>query len=150
MRRCICSFLIGILILVFPFSVSAFGWREVVFPPEQYTMMGDVNVDKKVNSIDALRVLQYSVSKYDMFLPGNATPEETLRYEQFQYYKTVMKLVGDVTGDGYVNSQDALHILQYAVGKRDAFENNDLSGLQDLVYPELVPTTPTDVTPTDK
>ena len=86
------------MILVFPFSASAaaLGWRELVFPPEQYTMMGDVN------------------------------------------------------GDGFANAQDALHILQYAVGKRNAFENNSLSDLKNLVYPELVLTTPTDVTPTDQ
>ena len=132
-------FLIGIMILVVPFSVSAYR----VFPPEQYTLMGDVNVDKKVNALDALWVLQ-SICKCAMFPVEDPTPEEIFQYEQFWYKQTVMKLVGDVTGDGKVNAQDALHILQYAVGKRDAFENNSISELKNLVYPELVPITPTD------
>lgn len=148
MKRFVCCFLIGIMSWLLAFSAFAHTWTT--YSPEEYTLVGDLNIDKKIDAKDALEVLKFSVSKFAMFLPENPTAEQTLKYEQYQYYITIMRIIGDVTGDGYVNSQDALHILQYAVGKRDAFENNDLSDLRNLVYPELVPTTPTNITPTDK
>ncbi len=58
---------------------------------------GDVNGDKKVNSIDALNVLEYSV--------GN------------RMFNNEQKKVCDMNSDGYVNSNDALTILQVATGK---------------------------------
>ncbi len=62
---------------------------------------GDVNKDGKINSADALLVLQYSV--------GSAT----LDSEKFA--------LADVTGDKKVNSADALKILQYSVGAINKF-----------------------------
>lgn len=58
--------------------------------------LGDVNEDEKINSSDALLVLQHSV--------GTAILEEN------------QKIIADVTGDGRINSSDALIILQVAVG----------------------------------
>ncbi len=58
---------------------------------------GDVNNDGKVNSSDALIVLQYSVGTN----------------------KTIDKATADVNGDGKINSTDALMILKISVGLVD-------------------------------
>ena len=57
---------------------------------------GDINSDGRVNSTDALIVLQYSVQNI------------TLNSQQ--------KLAADMNGDGKINSIDALKILQKSVG----------------------------------
>lgn len=58
---------------------------------------GDINGDSKVNSSDALLVLQYAVGKI----------------------KNIDTKAADVTGDGKINSSDALLILQISVGAVD-------------------------------
>ena len=63
--------------------------------------LGDVNADGKINSSDALMILQKAVDKI------------TLTAEQ--------ELAADVNKDGKINSSDALQVLQYAVGKIQAF-----------------------------
>ncbi|MBP9989386.1 MAG: leucine-rich repeat protein, partial [Ruminococcus sp.] len=62
---------------------------------------GDVNSDGKINSSDALLVLQHTVK--------NITLTET------------QQKLADVNKDTFVNSNDALWILEYAVGKRQGF-----------------------------
>lgn len=62
---------------------------------------GDVNCDNKVNSGDALIVLQCS------------TDIISLSSDQ--------KMAADVNGDGKVNSTDALLILNYSVKNIDSF-----------------------------
>ena len=66
---------------------------------------GDVNGDKKINSSDALQVLQHSVGLVS--LKGD-------------YLKAA-----DVSGDGKVNSSDALLILNYSVGIISRFPAED-------------------------
>lgn len=63
--------------------------------------LGDVNIDGKINSNDALKVLQYSVGSI------------TLSAEA--------KTNADVNKDNKVNSTDALKILQYTVGQITKF-----------------------------
>lgn len=58
----------------------------------------DVNDDKKVNSSDALAILQYSTGI-----------ETVLNSEE-------KRLNGDTNGDGKVNSVDALNVLQISIG----------------------------------
>lgn len=58
---------------------------------------GDVNKDGKVNSADALMVLQYAVG----------TRED------------ISLVRADINGDGRVNSVDALQILQTSVGEKE-------------------------------
>lgn len=60
-------------------------------------LKGDINGDSRVNSSDALLVLQYSVGSV----------------------KSIDKTAADVTGDGRINSSDALMILQISVGTLD-------------------------------
>lgn len=62
---------------------------------------GDVNKDGKINSADALLVLQYSVGSI------------TLNDEK--------KALADVNNDKKINSADALKILQYSVGTINKF-----------------------------
>lgn len=62
---------------------------------------GDVNADGKINSSDALIILQSNVGL------------KTLNKDQ--------KTAADVNGDGKINSADALFVLNYAVGKIDIF-----------------------------
>ncbi len=60
-------------------------------------ILGDINGDKKVNSIDALNILEYSV--------GN----RIFTQEQKKYC--------DVDGDSLINANDALYILKIATGQ---------------------------------
>ncbi len=71
------------------------------FKVNSSSQKGDVNKDGRINSADALLVLQYSV--------GNAK----LSSEQIT--------LADVNNDKRVNSADALKILQYAVGQINKF-----------------------------
>lgn len=71
------------------------------FKIESENAQGDVNKDGKINSTDALVVLQYSV--------GNTN----LSSEQ--------KTLADVNKDNKINSNDALKILQYSVGTINKF-----------------------------
>ena len=64
--------------------------------------IGDINADGKINSADALLVLQSST--------GIITLTDT------------QKLLADVNKDGKINSTDALLILQYATGKITSFK----------------------------
>ncbi len=64
--------------------------------------IGDINTDGKINSADALLVLQSST--------GVITLTDT------------QKLLADVNKDGKINSTDALLILQYATGKITSFK----------------------------
>ena len=63
--------------------------------------LGDPTSDEKINSSDALAVLQHSVGQI------------TLTGDNFK--------AGDVTKDSIINSSDALMILQYSVGLIDKF-----------------------------
>ncbi|MBO5420885.1 MAG: dockerin type I repeat-containing protein [Clostridia bacterium] len=63
--------------------------------------LGDINFDRKINSADALLVLQHSVKII------------TLTGEKFTN--------ADVNKDNSINSLDALKILQFSVGKIDQF-----------------------------
>lgn len=66
-----------------------------------YTL-GDVNNDGKINSSDALLILQSAVGKITL--------------------STTQTLAADVNKDGKINSSDALKVLQYAVGKITSFD----------------------------
>ena len=65
------------------------------------TLLGDMDDNGKINSFDALKILQISSR-------GNITEEE--------------KKVADINKDGKVNSLDALKVLQYATGKINSFK----------------------------
>lgn len=65
-------------------------------------ILGDVNGDTKINTVDALMVLQYSSGKI------------VLTDKQLQ--------AANVSGDNKVNTVDALMILQYASGKITGFK----------------------------
>ena len=75
-------------------------WNSLGDAPADY-MLGDVNGDKKVNSEDALYVLQYSAQKIDASALNLAA--------------------ADVNGDKKVNSEDALYILQFSANKITRF-----------------------------
>ena len=72
---------------------------EIGMEKKEYTfiVMGDVNGDGKVNSSDALGILQHSVGA--KLLENNALT------------------AGDMTADTSINSADALSVLQVAVGQ---------------------------------
>lgn len=71
-----------------PFTVN--------FIEKNAKLAGDLNFDYKINSLDALMVLQYTV--------GSITLDNA------------QKTVADVSKDSKINSMDALMILQYSVG----------------------------------
>ena len=64
--------------------------------------MADINADEKINSLDALSVLQHRVEK--ITLAGDALA------------------AADVNGDGKVNSVDALTILQISTEKKSIWD----------------------------
>lgn len=67
---------------------------------QSYTL-GDVNEDGKINTVDAMRVLQFAVGKITL--------------------SDVQLLAANVNGDTKVNTVDAMRILQFAVGKINSF-----------------------------
>ena len=69
---------------------------DVYFMLKDEKLLGDVSGDLKINSQDALLILQYSVQSITF---DNAT-----------------KTIADVSKDGKINSTDALMVLQYSVG----------------------------------
>ncbi len=70
---------------------------SVIFATKDAQLAGDINRDFKINSLDALMALQFSVGSISL---------DSSRQVQ-----------ADVSKDGKVNSLDALMILQYAVGQ---------------------------------
>lgn len=74
---------------------------NVIFLAKGADILGDVNNDKKVDSGDALMILQHSVGKIAL----NST----------------QLTQADVTKEGNVDSTDALTVLQFVVGKRLSF-----------------------------
>lgn len=81
-----------------PFNIVA---PAATFQYDQRYTLGDVNEDGKVNSVDAMRVLQFVVGKTTL--------------------SDVQLLAADVNGDKKVNTVDAMRILQFAVGIIDSF-----------------------------
>ncbi len=73
---------------------------DLVSPPLNASVTGDVNNDKKINATDALEVLKITVGKLI------ATEAQ--------------KLAADINQDGTVGAGDALEILKYIVGKPSA------------------------------
>lgn len=71
---------------------------------------GDVNLDKKINSSDALYILQIST--------GLKTPNG------------MQKALADVSNDGKINSNDALTVLMYATGLLKEFKKTDKNTLK--------------------
>lgn len=71
---------------------------------------GDVTLDKKINSSDALFVLQIAT--------GTKNPSN------------MQNALADVTADGKVNSNDALSILMYSTGQLADFKKNDKNTLK--------------------
>lgn len=78
-----------ILSVIFAVIIAA-----TCIPFASAAVRGDVDGNGKVNSSDALTVLQYSVGQI----------------------KTISKTKADINGDGKINSSDALMILQISVG----------------------------------
>ena len=81
-----------------PFNIVA---PAATFQYDQRYTLGDVNEDGKVNSVDAMRVLQFVVGKTTL--------------------SDVQLLAADVNGDKKVNPVDDMRILQFAVGIIDSF-----------------------------
>lgn len=79
----------------------------IVFASAAGVVYGDVNSDTKINSSDALLVLQHSV--------------QSIRLEGDQF------TAADVNADEKINAGDALSILQYAVGTINKFPAEDVT-----------------------
>ncbi len=73
----------------------------VTFLEKGQKPVGDVNGDMKINSVDALLILQFSVGK--------------LAFSDDEFARA------DVDNNGSINSTDALSVLQYSVGKITRF-----------------------------
>jgi hypothetical protein len=82
MKKVLCTLLVLGIFLTSTFTSTA-------------TTIGDVNIDGKINSSDALAILQYTVGS-----------------NPFNFYPPL----ADISKDGRINSADALIVLQIAVG----------------------------------
>ena len=147
-KMIIVCLLIGILLSV---SVGVAAEKAAIEKPV-WTAVGDGNRDLKVDAKDALLALQLSVSKYAPFY--NFEDYFTGEYiegaggYQAGYIYYAQRIVVDVDNNDIINAKDALQILQYAVGKRDAFPRTDISAIDSMIWE--CSETPTDATPTDK
>lgn len=74
---------------------------EICVRSKDFSILGDVNSDGKINSADALIALQHTVGR------------TTLEDKQFE--------LANVSGDKVINSLDALKILQFATGSIKSF-----------------------------
>ena len=115
-------------------------------------LMGDANIDGKVNAVDALFALHFSVYGNVQTAIGMSGLAQAHRWEwqrQLEWaYKngTVQKLAdstdtwlrycqmnspffADVTKDCNVNAKDALEILKYSVGKAKDFPEGDFTSV---------------------
>ena len=120
-------------------------------------MIGDVNFDGKIDAVDALFAIRYTDSRQNAFeisssmvhadktrcihgsrvdvllesacMEHNNTVRIGNEYDraQFNYYWFNSVLMADVTGNDVIEADDVLMILQYAVGKRTAFDRTDTS-----------------------
>ncbi len=84
-------------------NLSAFDTAIKAFNDLIDYLEGDVNADKKIDAIDALKILQFSVGKVEL------TERE--------------QIAGDVDFNQEHNAKDALMMLQFSVGKRTEFPN---------------------------
>lgn len=84
------------------FEVEVFG--NVLF------ILGDVNLDGKVNALDATQILRYSNNKSSIL-----TGED-------EYEADLAKFAADVNADDKINALDATQILRYANNKSSALK----------------------------
>lgn len=91
----------AVKILISLFLVLVFAFCPCLISGTAASVAGDINSDGKINSSDALLVLEFSV--------GMKTPSA----EQ--------KKLADVDGDGALNSSDALEILIYATSGKSPY-----------------------------
>jgi hypothetical protein len=111
--------------------------------------MGDVTLDGTIDAVDALFALQYSVNYTSYLFPTTGgmqishnelfekieieyfnnerykSDEVGLRDARFYCYYYNSSLVADANMDRMVNAEDALSILQCAVGKRQLADDID-------------------------
>ena len=93
------------VLLVLIMLVSAVPFS--VYANENATkLMGDVNLDKHINSSDVLLILKYS---------ANASDELICDFNQ-----------ADINGDLKINSIDAFYVLEYAAGLIDDLSNSTI------------------------
>lgn len=110
----------------------------VAFPAaaleERPWMIGDPSWDGTINSQDALVILRKSLQLLDCSDEDVSTMEDEVhekkpsfhrRMEVYDYHRT--RLCGDVNNDDKLTAEDALMLLQYAVGKRDGFTRTDFT-----------------------
>ena len=121
-------------------------------------MMGDANLDGKVDTKDALVALWFGLNgnvltihvvsparqsvatQFNHLLEDdyhNGTISEVMDNPNFWvlYCQFNSPFFADVTKDCVVNSKDALHILRYTVGKATNFPVNDFTSVSwDFVY----------------
>lgn len=113
-------------------------------------LMGDANIDGKVDARDALMALHYAVNGSDLTsiaISGVKTPPymswesqlavayhagnlDELAQSQdvwFHYCFYNSSFFADVTKDCIINAKDALKILKYAVGKEEGFPVGDFT-----------------------
>ena len=115
-------------------------------------LMGDANIDGKVNAVDALFALNFAVrgnvqtaaiaapmktsyhASWDghfnkAYHEGTLYNKETSQEVWLNYCKFNSPFFADVTKDCAVNAKDALQILKYAVGKAKDFPVGDFTSI---------------------
>ena len=113
-------------------------------------LMGDANIDGKVDARDALMALHFAVNGSDLTsiaISGIKTPpymswesqltvayyagnlDELVQSQEvwFAYCFYNSSFFADITKDCIINAKDALEILKYAVGKAEDFPTGDFT-----------------------
>lgn len=102
-------------------SIDTFPFYGTDVKTEKPWLIGDPSWDGKIDATDALAALKMAV-----FGPPKCPgPLFDTKMEYYHYYR--MQLCGDVDGSDRVTANDALMILQYAVGEIDGFDRTDFS-----------------------
>lgn len=126
MKRILGLFLCLIVMIIGSFDSFASGERPWT--------VGDPSWDYAVDASDALIVLQTSLQLQDLSRYDVSTMEDEVYEKKPDFHSKLsvynfhrIHLCGDVNGDDVLNAYDALLILQYAVGKIDAFPRQDFT-----------------------
>ena len=126
MKKIMLLLIIGCLLL------SQYGMAASAAELSPSAVPGDMNFDGEISAPDALAALRLAVIKWCPLPPAE---DATLQELQAWYDYHAAFALADVNNDTRVSAQDALLILQYAVGTQESFPLTDIT--QSVLYGRL-------------
>ena len=130
-------------------------WERVIFEEKRWKsencpdpIMGDANIDGKVNAVDALAALYFGLYGNYLTCQVSGLAKQTMvhsltnKFNNYDvtylqksdgfwvmYCRINSPFFADVTKDCIVNAKDSLEILKYSVGKPVNFSENDFTSI---------------------